>query len=83
MPQYIISKLGLNRDPLAELRQDMSQLDTKGTGASVPTVEVVVEGEEEVDDADRPPQTSTPKKDEELGRVAAADVSSSSEQQQV
>ena len=33
VPQYIISKLGLNRDPLAELRQDMSQLDTKGTGA--------------------------------------------------
>ena len=26
VPQYIISKLGLNRDPLAELRQDMSQV---------------------------------------------------------
>ena len=29
VPQYIISKLGLNRDPLAELRQDMSQVWTE------------------------------------------------------
>lgn len=27
VPQYIIGKLGLNRDPLAELQQDLSQLD--------------------------------------------------------
>ena len=27
VPQYIISKLGLNRDPLAELHQDMANLD--------------------------------------------------------
>ena len=30
VPQYIISKLGLNRDPLAELRQDMSQVHRGG-----------------------------------------------------
>ena len=28
VPQYIIGKLGLNRDPLAELQQDLSNLDT-------------------------------------------------------
>jgi len=28
LPQYIINKLGLNRDPLAELQQDLSVLDT-------------------------------------------------------
>ena len=28
VPQYIIGKLGLNRDPLAELQQDLSQLDS-------------------------------------------------------
>ena len=27
LPQYIINKLGLNRDPLAELQEDLSQLD--------------------------------------------------------
>ena len=27
LPQYIINKLGLNRDPLAELEQDLSMLD--------------------------------------------------------
>ena len=27
LPQYIINKLGLNRDPLAELEQDLSLLD--------------------------------------------------------
>ena len=27
MPQYIIGKLGLNRDPLAELQNDLSNLD--------------------------------------------------------
>ena len=27
VPQYIIGKLGLNRDPLAELQQEMNQLD--------------------------------------------------------
>ena len=36
VPQYIIGKLGLNRDPLAELQQDLSQLDmtTSSTGDS-------------------------------------------------
>ena len=35
VPQYIIGKLGLNRDPLAELQQDLSQLDiTNSTGKS-------------------------------------------------
>ena len=28
VPQYIIGKLGLNRDPLAELQHDLSNLDT-------------------------------------------------------
>lgn len=28
VPQYIIGKLGLNRDPLAELQNDLSSLDT-------------------------------------------------------
>ena len=37
VPQYIISKLGLNRDPLAELRQDMSQVHRgDSSGTSVP-----------------------------------------------
>ena len=27
LPQYIIAKLGLTRDPLAELEQDLSLLD--------------------------------------------------------
>jgi microtubule-associated serine/threonine kinase len=27
VPQYIIGKLGLNRDPLAELQNDLSSLD--------------------------------------------------------
>ena len=34
VPQYIIGKLGLNRDPLAELQQDMSQLDTSNESTS-------------------------------------------------
>jgi microtubule-associated serine/threonine kinase len=29
LPQYIINKLGLNRDPLAELQHDLSQLDNQ------------------------------------------------------
>ena len=28
VPQYIIGKLGLNRDPLADLQQDLTQLDS-------------------------------------------------------
>ncbi|PSN47850.1 hypothetical protein C0J52_01244 [Blattella germanica] len=28
IPQYIINKLGLNRDPIAELQEDLSQLET-------------------------------------------------------
>ncbi|XP_023711287.1 microtubule-associated serine/threonine-protein kinase 3 isoform X7 [Cryptotermes secundus] len=28
IPQYIITKLGLNRDPIAELQEDLSQLET-------------------------------------------------------
>jgi microtubule-associated serine/threonine kinase len=28
IPQYIISKLGLNRDPIAELQEDLDQLES-------------------------------------------------------
>nr|CAD7256426.1 unnamed protein product [Timema shepardi] len=31
IPQYIINKLGLNRDPIAELQEDLSQLETCST----------------------------------------------------
>merc|ERR1719158_781256 len=34
LPQYIINKLGLNRDPLAELQQDLSQLDNHSNSSS-------------------------------------------------
>jgi microtubule-associated serine/threonine kinase len=65
VPQYIISKLGLNRDPLAELRQDMSQLDAHCEKA--PLVKVDQEDEagqkEGVADIQKPQASSTPKKD--------------------
>ena len=32
LPQYIITKLGLDRDPLAELEQDLSMLESEGPG---------------------------------------------------
>merc|ERR1719474_1408761 len=34
VPQYIINKLGLNRDPLAELQEDLSQLDATSVSSS-------------------------------------------------
>jgi microtubule-associated serine/threonine kinase len=34
VPQYIISKLGLTRDPLAELQQDLAALDTNSACSS-------------------------------------------------
>merc|ERR1719228_1108940 len=34
LPQYIINKLGLNRDPLAELQEDLSQLDSTSVSSS-------------------------------------------------
>merc|ERR1719474_2398045 len=34
VPQYIINKLGLNRDPLAELHEDLSQLDATSVSSS-------------------------------------------------
>lgn len=34
VPQYIIGKLGLNRDPLAELQHDLSQLDVDSSNSS-------------------------------------------------
>ncbi len=39
VPQYIIGKLGLNRDPLADLHQDLSQLDASSTMATSVTSE--------------------------------------------
>ena len=35
-PQYIVTQLGLNRDPLAELEQDISQLEEKAIKTSTP-----------------------------------------------
>ena len=34
LPQYIINKLGLNRDPLAELQEDLSQLESTSISSS-------------------------------------------------
>ena len=34
LPQYIINKLGLNRDPLAELQEDLGQLDSTSVSSS-------------------------------------------------
>merc|ERR1719158_1783902 len=36
LPQYIINKLGLNRDPLEELQQDLSHLDESTSVSSSP-----------------------------------------------
>ena len=35
-PQYIVTQLGLNRDPLAELEQDIAQLEEKAIKTSTP-----------------------------------------------
>lgn len=37
VPQYIISKLGLTRDPLADLNQDLSSLDDHGSVSTAPS----------------------------------------------
>jgi len=34
LPQYIITKLGLNRDPLAELQEDLGQIETTSVSSS-------------------------------------------------
>ena len=39
VPQYIIGKLGLNRDPLAELEQDLSMLDCHSPERPLNTIE--------------------------------------------
>ena len=39
VPQYIITKLGLNRDPLAELEQDLSMLDCHSPERPLNTIE--------------------------------------------
>lgn len=51
VPQYIISKLGLTRDPLAELQQDLAALDTTSVCSSP----------ERNRESSLEPQTSTPK----------------------
>ncbi|XP_046634794.1 microtubule-associated serine/threonine-protein kinase 3-like isoform X5 [Daphnia pulicaria] len=50
-PQYIVTQLGLNRDPLAEFQQDLSQLEKTCSTPEPPT-----EG------TDSPVTTSTPEK---------------------
>ena len=39
LPQYIIAKLGLTRDPLAELEQDLSMLDCHSPERPLNTIE--------------------------------------------
>ena len=43
VPQYIIGKLGLNRDPLADLQQDLSQLDSQNSTGTLDCFQVEID----------------------------------------
>ena len=56
VPQYIIGKLGLNRDPLAELHQDMD--DSPAAVDNAPTVKI---DDDNANAIEQPQHCSTPK----------------------
>eukprot|EP00095_Tigriopus_kingsejongensis_P010940 maker-scaffold234_size243041-snap-gene-1.26 protein:Tk10940 transcript:maker-scaffold234_size243041-snap-gene-1.26-mRNA-1 annotation:"microtubule-associated serine threonine-protein kinase" len=75
VPQYIIGKLGLNRDPLAELNQDMSALEALSTPPT--TSYPPASGGDPLDPAHCQPQhSSTPKR--KTGMSMASNASSTS-----
>ena len=67
-PQYIVTQLGLNRDPLAEFQQDLSQLEKTCSTPEPPS-----EGSGVVGEAGAPMTTSTPEK--KIAAAAAAEMS--------
>jgi hypothetical protein len=60
-PQYIVSQLGLNRDPLAELQKDLSQLEKScSSSAASPDKKPPIGDPHRTQDADDSVKTSTP-----------------------
>lgn len=85
VPQYIISKLGLNRDPLADLHQDLSSLDAPYVTASGSLVKPAADPEvgskgkaddlksPEVESKPAPQACSTPKAAKAAGAAEPAE----------
>ena len=60
-PQYIVSQLGLNRDPLAELQKDLSQLEKScSSSAASPDKKPPIGDPHRTQDAEDSVKTSTP-----------------------
>merc|ERR1719510_1035197 len=93
VPQYIINKLGLNRDPLAELEQDLSMLDStpapstgdssrkdsSDTNPSDNNTSSHNTSETEETITDNPKHASTPKSELKVSGISSANASGGDE----